>query len=196
MTLDQEEWARMADCLARYESHVHVPERIGPALPGGEWMSVLRSMSGAARRYVEAPVTTWAQELEVRGYVFQKPAALKGRRIGAMLHRLLDGLASMRVFVMNTDHLSDRSLYQRLWSRHLREPVLLLEDADCICHYQIDVVGFEMQDDPRSWLAYYATSRERVEWALQNPGCPLPPSMPFPYHRDQGLPSPQGRWLS
>ncbi len=186
---DFSEWlSRINDCIER--------ERTGlPQIPGNveNPESVLNNLAQALHRWVrqiaEAPITTWKEELSVRGFDFEYSGQESALEISQKLEQLMHDLANMRVFFINTDHLSDRELYRYLVEDMLTRPIAQIpfeQDAGCV----IDIVGLEVQEDPINWLQYYASNRERMEWAKQNPGKGLPMALQTPFMRDRELPQP------
>jgi len=186
---DFSEWLiRINDCIEREtcehksKSHEPMSEQLG-----------LRNLVNAIHRWVrlveEAPVTTWKEELSVRGYDFEYFENETPDIIHRKLWRLLEGLGNMRVYFINTDHLSDNELYRYLLEEVIVKPIAQIpfdDETGCV----IDIVGLEVQEDPENWLHYYASNRERMEWAKQNPGRRLPMAMKSPYSRDALLPQP------
>ena len=151
-----------------------------------DFMETLREWVGMIEA---APTTTWAEELSVRGLELDYSGDETEQELHEKLWCLVSGLAGMGVFLANTDHLSDRELYRYLLEDILNHPIAQVAfecDTGCV----VDVVGLEVQEDPVSWLSYYASNRERMEWAKQNPGRPLPMTLPTPFARDRLLPQP------
>ena len=100
---------------------------------------------------------------------------------------LLRALASIRVFVFGTDHLSDADLYRLLMAEALPDLTMVPpkgEGWNC----RIDACEFGTADDPEGtniWLRYYADDLTRDEW-----DGPLPAKEEPPYDRDRFLPLP------
>lgn len=153
----------------------------------------LRGLIDSFKRWIkkvdEAPTTTWKEELSVRGYDFVYRLDENDAEVRLRLEILLEALAGMQVFVSNTDHLSDRELYTVLLNKHLVQAVAQIpfdNHTGCV----IDIIGSEVQEDPLNWLRYYASNRERMEWAKQNVGKRLPALEQPPYSRESRLPKP------
>ena len=108
----------------------------------------------------------------------------------AKLWEVLDGLASLGVFLNFTDHLSDRELYVRLWSDTLREPMELQPESDAA--WFIDMTGGYNDEGTLVYLKYYADEDARHHWAERYPECPMPARASLPFDRDRRLP--QHRW--
>jgi hypothetical protein len=149
--------------------------------------NLLKAIRQWIKRIEQAPKTTWFQELDVRG--FTPATKVSEKAIPDALFGLIEALASMRVFLVNTDHLDDWELYQMLVGNVIRQPVAHVP-FDERTGIVIDIVACEVAEDPTDWLKYYANNRERMEWAKQNPGKPLPQQTQTPYKRDYRLPKP------
>lgn len=147
----------------------------------------LKSLHQWVKQVESAPLTTWRDELGVRGFAFPPVSTLPDVSITRQLWRLLHALGGMGIALTNTDHLSDRELYRLLVDDLLNRPVPQMSDG-VSRSVVLDVVGLQVQEDPVPWLRYYASNRERMEWAKQNPGKGLPAPVETPYARDDQLP--------
>jgi hypothetical protein len=139
--------------------------------------------------YEKAPLTTDAEKLASNGVDLPPPEDLDDEEIKAKLWELIQRLAQMRTFLTNTDHLSDRQLYQQLWKESLRE-----EHPDIPVTvngaWTIDILGNGSEADAFLYLKYYADEKTRKRWAEDFPEAPLPPHENLPYDRDRFLPQP------
>lgn len=121
------------------------------------------------------------------GIELPPPYRVPEESLEPLLVSIVDALASMRVFLELTDHLSDRELYEILWSEVLREEVWMSDHRDAatflsLCRYEAE--------DTEAWLRYYADDEERSRWALDC-RAEVPPHCELPYDRDRFLPQPQ-----
>ena len=106
------------------------------------------------------------------------PAELDDPNLHAKLHDVLDALATIRCFVEDTDHLSDRELYTWLWSEGLREETPDLSQLGGAWH--MSPIGGCNQEDIAIFLKYYATEKERCRWKKDFPNDALPLHCPLP----------------
>ncbi len=122
------------------------------------------------------------------GYVPPGPDELAGpETVKRVLWELIEALASIRVFLHFTDHLSDVELYSLLVMEELREPVSVPLPGSA-WNYHIDVSLIVTPEDPDgtlTWLRYYADDQMRADWEGE-----VPDKLDLPYDRDRFLPVP------
>lgn len=108
------------------------------------------------------------------------------------LWKLLDTLASMRIFFHFTDHLSDRAFYTLLLEEVLPEETQIMPvESGWNCRY--DMTDFPTTDTPEDngiYLKYYADDMERDYWSGEWPEEHMPAQAKLPYDRDRRLPVP------
>lgn len=138
--------------------------------------------------YEKAPWTTGHKQLEREGLVLPPPEQLTDEQIGPLLWDVIQRLARLHTFLVSTDHLSDRELYEHLWRESLNEEFpehyTTCEDGA----YFIDMVGSGSEEDIELHLKYYADDEYRQQWLADWPDDPLPSKTPRPYDRDSKLP--------
>lgn len=141
--------------------------------------------------YEQAPWTTHFQELSDAGVELPAPETMDVRQLAAKLWEVIDALARMRVFLSQTDHMSDRELYALLWGDTLREPVKdMPRDESSAWH--IDFLSGGGEEDTRLYLKYYADEETRRRWLVDFPEDEVPPHEEPPYDRDRQLPRAHG----
>jgi hypothetical protein len=144
-----------------------------------------------------APRTTLAAKLlEDDGFVPEPLESLVGNdsRLQEALWELIGKLSWMRVFLIQTDHLSDRDLYRLLVEQVLTEETVVTSRAS-EWNTTIDMADFPTPDfsDPTDvYLAYYADDEMRAMWASDFPGHRLPEKAECLFDRDRLLLS--GGW--
>lgn len=128
-------------------------------------------------------------EFEKGGMTLPPPDSLDDEQLHAKLWETIHGMALMGHYLYNTDHLSDRDLYERLWNDLLREPTSVMPgNPDFACH--IDILGGYSMEEIRLYLTYYADEDARSDWARDWPEDLLPPHETPPFDRDRHLPEP------
>ena len=114
---------------------------------------------------------------------------MNDEQLTAALWEVIHGLASMRVFLSQTDHLSDRQLYTELWQRVLREENPVLPD-DPVGAWHVDLLGGCSEDDIFVHMKYYADERYRQQWLADFPDYVMPAHEDPPHDGDRYLPNP------
>jgi len=105
---------------------------------------------------------------------------------------LIQRLATLGVYLIQTNHLSDRQLYEYLYHQALREEAILYPDNPSYA-YIIDPIGNGSDEDNLIYLKHYADEQYRNDWAHDWPDNPMPPHEDPPFSRDSSLPqSPVG----
>lgn len=138
--------------------------------------------------YEQAPWATQFQQLEEAGVELPAPESLDDRRLTAKLWEVIEALARIRVFLGQTDHLSDRELYTLLWHEFLREPVKDMP-LDAASAWHLDILGGGSEEDTYLYLRYYADEDWRQRWLAAFPTCEMPEHEAPPYGRDRHLPT-------
>lgn len=138
--------------------------------------------------FEEAEWVTSFDQLVRSGMELPAPEELDDSQLSAKLLEVIRGLAMLRTFLYNTDHLSDRELYEELWHDVLREetPDMPVSE-DSACH--IDLVSSGSGHDNELYLRYYADEEDRRRWAKDWPDDVMPEHEALPYDRDRHLPS-------
>lgn len=124
------------------------------------------------------------------GIVLPPPEALDDTQLTAKLWEVINSLALLGAYLVSTDHLSDRMLYEELWRDVLRDGAVLRPDNLDFAYY-IDCIGSGSEEDTAIYLKYYADEEDREQWAEQWPDEALPVPEPLPFERDQHLPTPE-----
>ena len=128
-------------------------------------------------------------QLEHGGVQLPHPEKLEEPQLRKKLWEVIRAMALLGHYLSSTDHLSDRQLYETLWHDILREPTAICPpNSNASCH--IDILGGCSEKDLQLRLKYYADEEERMHWAEEFPGAPLPPKEVLPYDRDRHLPGP------
>ena len=130
--------------------------------------------------------------LENAGLEVPAPETLDDDALKIKLKELIDRMASVGAYVLHTNHLSDRDLYDYLYHDALREETVLFPENPSYA-YMIDLTGSGAEDDNATYLKYYADEEYRRQWAHDWPDDPMPEHEEPPFDRDRFLPqSPVG----
>lgn len=142
------------------------------------------------RRMIAGGEKTYLDCLLETGMRIPPPEELDDGALHAKLWEVIRGLARLRVFLESTDHLPDRTLYERLYRGVLRE-------VEWVVHIgtydlRIDMTdGFGTNDPVEMWLRYYADEESRRGLLEEEPDYPMPPRERPAFDRDRHLPQPR-----
>ncbi len=136
-----------------------------------------------------APSTSDFQRLTEAGLELPEPDSMDDEQLPSKLWELIGALAWVRVFLQNTNHLSNRGLYGLLWRDTLREEVPILPDGPGSA-WHIDLLGRGGESDNYLYLKYYADEDARRQWLLDFPDYEMPVHENPPYDRDRRLQQP------
>lgn len=142
---------------------------------------------GNVLAYESADETCHFFQLEEMGLELPEPDALDDAALTAKLWEVIHALAKLNVYLSQTDHLSDRELYEHLWHDSLREITMdLPPDSGWTCH--LDILGGCSEADLHLQLKYYADEEYREQWRRDFPNDTIPDHVDPPFDRDSKLP--------
>jgi len=120
------------------------------------------------------------------------PDTLDDDTLKVTLQELIARMAELGAYMLHTNHLSDRRLYDYLYHEGLREEAVFFPE-NLSYAYMIDLTGSGSDEDNQIYLKYYADEEHRRQWAHDWPDDPLPDHEEPPFDRDRLLPrSPLG----
>lgn len=130
--------------------------------------------------------------LENSGINITAPAGLDEESLTIKLNEVIERMAELGAYLLHTDHLSDRELYEYLYVEGLREEAVLFPENPGYA-YMIDLTGSGSEEDNQIYLQYYANENQRDQWSRDWPDDSIPPHEEPPFDRDRHLPqSPVG----
>ena len=181
---------------SRRQKRIEALKRTAAELSGGEMFSI--EAPGVPPEILEAwwqRIVAYEQaetvapfDLLVESGVELPPPGELGSALESKLEEVIDALASYRIYLDHTDHLSDRELYTLLWEEVLREEGVF--EPDGAGFHVIDVVGSGSDEDILAYLQYYADDELRRVWAEDWPDLQVPERSDPPYDRDRHMPQP------
>ena len=89
------------------------------------------------------------------GLEVQAPEQLDKDTLRIKLKEIIERMATLGAYVLHTNHLSDRELYEYLYGDALREEVVLFPENPSYA-YMIDLTGSGGDEDNQIYLKYYA----------------------------------------
>jgi len=119
------------------------------------------------------PIGRWSEP----PLIVPSPERLDNDMLRELLYDTVDRLFQVRVVLEMTEHLTDRQLY-----------TLIYRDILPACEKQVNLKGNYLcwrcldEGDEETWLRYYATELDRLQWLENNEG-PLPSPEDVPYPR-------------
>lgn len=130
--------------------------------------------------------------LENSGLEVPPPESLDDDALKIKLKEIVDRMAAVGSYLLHTNHVSDRDLYDYLYHEALREETVLFPENPSYA-YMIDLTGSGSEDDNQTYLKYYADEEYRRQWAHDWPDDRMPEHEDPPFDRDRFLPqSPVG----
>lgn len=137
--------------------------------------------------YERAEPTTLFALLQNAGVQIPASNELDDNNLTTKLHEIIQKLASLGAYLQHTNHLSDRELYDYLFTDGLREEAVLFPENPSYA-YIIDLTGSGSDEDNQIYLKYYADEEHRKLWAFDWPDDPMPEHENPPFDRDRSLP--------
>jgi hypothetical protein len=139
--------------------------------------------------YESAPISCQFEALIQAGIDLPEPAALDAAALHAKLWEVVRALAARDVYLSRTNHLSDRELYECLWTDLLREEGPIMPAGSGWINH-IDILGSGSEEDIKLGQRYYDDEETRRRWAEDFPDDVIPPHEDPPFNRDHLLPRP------
>ena len=130
--------------------------------------------------------------LENSGFDIPATNQLDDTNLTSTLQEVTQRMATLGAYLLHTNHLADRDLYDYLYHHALREEAVLFPENPSYA-YMIDLTGSGSDEDNFTYLKYYADEEYRKQWQHDWPDDPMPEHENPPFDRDSSLPqSPRG----
>lgn len=141
--------------------------------------------------FEKAPTMSRRELLERDGIELRAVGEIDPSNLTSELWKLIHALARRQIFLVFTDHLSERELYELLLDSVLPEiSNVPPENSGWQC--QIDLTEYGSRGDgDQTYLRYYADEETRERWAANFPELSIPAKEKPKYHRDHRLPQPE-----
>lgn len=164
--------ARLRDELEPYlDESIHLFD--SRQVPTQKENEFLASMLAWERAPV-LPISSWFEP----ALALPAPDKLSDEQIHDMLGDLIEKLYSQRIMLDFTEHLSDRQLYCLIY----RDILPAAEKKVDLPKNYLRWHCLDMDDQPETWLRYYASEEEREGWQEECHG-ELPPAEKPPFPR-------------
>jgi len=137
--------------------------------------------------YENAEPISLLRLLENSGLEVPAPDQLDDDALIAKLKAIIERMATLGAYLLHTNHLSDRALYEYLYHDGLREQAVLFPENPSYA-YMIDLTGSGSEEDNQIFLKYYADENYRQQWASDWPADNIPEHENAPFDRDRFLP--------
>ena len=125
--------------------------------------------------------------IENSGLEMPAPDQLNDDSLTTKLKAMIERMATLGAYLLHTNHLSDRALYEYLYHDGLREEAVLFPENASYA-YMIDLTGSGSEEDNQIFLKYYADETYRQQWASDWPDDNIPDRENPPFDRDRFLP--------
>lgn len=137
--------------------------------------------------YENAEPISLLRLLENSGLEAPAPDHLDDDNLTVKLKQIVERMATLGAYLLHTNHLSDRALYEYLYHDGLREEAVLFPENPSYA-YMIDLTGSGSEEDNQIFLKYYADENYRQQWASDWPADNIPEHEDAPFDRDRFLP--------
>jgi hypothetical protein len=137
--------------------------------------------------YENAEPISLLRLLENSGLEVPAPKDLGDDTLTAKLKAIIERMATLGAYLLHTNHLSDRALYEYLYHDGLREEAVLFPENPSYA-YMIDLTGSGSEEDNQIFLKYYADESYRQQWASDWPADNIPDHEEPAFDRDRLLP--------
>jgi hypothetical protein len=131
------------------------------------------------------PPSIFDQLTSKTGADLPHPDTLEDAGLTIILMKTAQDLADLGVYLLHTDHRSDREIYFYLYFDGLREEAVLFAEKPA---WIIDMTGSGSDEDNQTYLRYFADEPRRQQWAHDWPNDTIPAHEPAPFDRDRFLP--------
>ena len=118
------------------------------------------------------------------GVELPRPKKLTDLELTAKLWEVIGSLLQQSIVLCNTDHLTDRELYDLLWNDTLRKEFIISPHFTL----HIDMTDAGVDEGMQKYLKYHASEAQRQEYLEAYPDFEMPKHVEPPLRRDHLIP--------